>query len=189
LLKFKAGRRRRSWVRNTVAVGLASGFLEPLESTSIYLIQAAITALVELFPQAPIADSDRDEFNRVIDLEYDRIRDFLILHYHATERSDSPFWDYVRTMEIPDTLAEKLELFQRRGRVVKYREGVFLEASWIAVYLGQRVNPRGHDLRAEIPSPDALARGMETLRGQIRASAERMPDHAAMLSRYCPMAA
>ena len=189
VLKFKAGRRRRSWVRTCVAVGLASGFLEPLESTSIYLIQAAITALVELFPRTPIADSDRDEFNRVIDLEYDRIRDFLILHYHATERSDSAFWNYVRTMEIPDTLAEKLDLFRRRGRVVKYREGVFLEASWIAVYLGQRVNPLGHDLRADMPAADALARGMETLRGQIRAVAERMPDHSAMLSRYCPMAA
>ena len=189
VLRFRAGRRQRSWVRNCVAIGLASGFLEPLESTSIYLIQAAITALVELFPEKPIADSDREEFNRVIDLEYDRIRDFLILHYHATERSDSPFWNYVRTMEIPDTLAEKLELFRRRGRVVKYREGVFLEASWIAVYLGQRVYPRGHDLRADAPAPDALARGMETLHGQIRAIAERMPDHEAMLSRYCPRAA
>src|SRR5438067_2529611 len=189
LLRFRAGRRTRSWVKNCVAVGLASGFLEPLESTSIYLIQAAITALVELLPEKPIADSDRDEFNRVIDLEYDRIRDFLILHYHATERSDSPFWNYVRTMEIPDSLAEKIELFRRRGRVVKYREGVFLEASWIAVYLGQRVTPAGHDLRADMPAPDALARGMETLHGQIEAVAGRMPDHAAMLSRYCPMAA
>jgi tryptophan halogenase len=189
VLKFRAGRRRRSWVRNCVAVGLASGFLEPLESTSIYLIQAAITALVELFPETPVAEQDRDEFNRVIDLEYDRIRDFLILHYHATERSDSAFWDYVRTMDIPDSLAEKLDLFRRRGRVVKYREGVFLEASWIAVYLGQRVDPLGHDLRAEIPAADALARGMETLRNQIKATAEAMPDHAAMLSRYCPMAA
>jgi len=189
VLRFRAGRRERSWVKNCVAVGLSSGFLEPLESTSIYLIQAAITALVELFPENPIGDSDRDEFNRVIDLEYDRIRDFLILHYHATERSDSPFWDYVRTMGIPDTLAEKLELFRRRGRVVKYREGVFLEASWIAVYLGQRVTPQGYDLRADMPPRDALARGMETLHGQIQTIAAHMPDHAAMLSRYCPMAA
>ena len=189
VLRFRAGRRARSWVRNCIAVGLSSGFLEPLESTSIYLIQAAITALVELFPDKPIAYSDRDEFNRMIDLEYDRIRDFMILHYHATERSDSPFWDYVRTMKIPDTLAGKLELFRRRGRVVKYREGVFLEASWIAVYLGQRVTPVGHDMRADAPPAEALARGMETLHGQIRATVESMPDHAAMLSRYCPMAA
>jgi tryptophan halogenase len=189
ILRFKAGRRERSWVRNCVAVGLASGFLEPLESTSIYLIQAAITALLELFPEKRIADSDRDEFNRLIDLEYDRTRDFLILHYHATERDDSPFWDYVRTMEIPDTLAEKLELFRRRGRVVKYREGVFLEASWIAVYLGQRVFPDGHDLRADVPATDSLARGMESLRSEIVAAARRMPDHRGMISRYCPMAA
>lgn len=189
VLRFRAGRRTRSWVKNCIAVGLSSGFLEPLESTSIYLIQAAITALVELFPERRIADSDRDEFNRLVDLEYDRIRDFLILHYHATERSDSPFWDYVRTMEIPDSLAEKLELFRRRGRVVKYREGVFLEASWIAVYLGQRVAPQGHDLRADMPPAEALTHAMEGLHDQIGAIAGRMPTHAAMLSRYCPMAA
>ena len=189
VLRFRAGRRERSWVRNCVGVGLSSGFLEPLESTSIYLIQQAITALIELLPEREIADSDRDEFNRVIDLEYDRIRDFLILHYHATERSDTPFWDYVRTMQIPDSLAEKLELFRRRGRVVKYREGVFLEASWIAVYLGQRVIPEGHDMRADVPPADALARGMEALRNEIADKAARMPDHVGMITSYCPMAA
>jgi tryptophan halogenase len=189
VLKFKAGRRTRSWVRNCVAVGLSGGFLEPLESTSIYLIQAAISALVELLPEKEIAPSDRDEFNRIVDLEYDRVRDFLILHYHATERSDTDFWNYVRTMEIPDTLAEKLELFRRRGRVVKYREGVFLEASWIAVYLGQRVVPEGHDMRADVPSADALARGMEQLRMEVLQAAEAMPDHLGMIARYCPMAA
>jgi tryptophan halogenase len=189
VLRFRAGRRARSWVRNCVGVGLSSGFLEPLESTSIYLIQAAITALVELFPERAIADSDRDEFNRVIDLEYDRIRDFLILHYHATERSDSPFWDYVRTMEIPDSLAEKLELFRRRGRVVKYREGVFFEASWIAVYLGQRVIPVGHDMRADVPPSAALQRGMEALRQKVEAIALAMPEHRQMITDYCPMAA
>jgi len=189
VLKFKAGRRTRSWVRNCVAVGLSGGFLEPLESTSIYLIQAAISALVELLPEKEIAPSDRDEFNRIVDLEYDRIRDFLILHYHATERTDTDFWNYVRTMEIPDTLAEKLELFRRRGRVVKYREGVFLEASWISVYLGQRVHPGGHDMRADVPSADALARGMEQLRLEVQKAAEAMPDHPGMIARYCPMAA
>src|SRR5207237_7750987 len=121
ILRFKAGRLERSWVKNCVAIGLSGGFLEPLESTSIYLIQAAITALVELFPEKEIAPSDRDEFNRIVDLEYDRVRDFLILHYHATERSDTPFWDYVRTMEIPDSLSEKLDLFVGLSRVVKYR--------------------------------------------------------------------
>jgi tryptophan halogenase len=189
VLRFKAGRRERSWVGNCVAIGLASGFLEPLESTSIYLIQQAITALIELFPERNISPLDRAEFNRLIDLEYDRIRDFLILHYHATQRSDTPFWDYVRTMSVPDTLAEKLELFRRRGRVVKYREGPFLEASWIAVYLGQRIVPEGHDMRADAPPIDALARAARTLETDVRTAVERMPDHLAHIARYCPMAA
>jgi len=131
----------------------------------------------------------RDEFNRLIDLEYDRIRDFLILHYHATERTDSEFWNYVRTMDVPDTLQEKIELFRRRGRVVKYREGVFLDASWIAVYLGQRIIPEGHDMRADGPPAEALLRAMETFRAEVRGVAETMPDHLGHISRYCPMAA
>jgi tryptophan halogenase len=189
VLRFKAGRRERSWVNNVVGVGLASGFLEPLESTSIYLIQAAITALIELFPDGSGSPVLRDEFNRLIDLEYDRIRDFLILHYHATERTDSEFWNYVRTMEVPDTLKEKIELFRRRGRVVKYREGVFLDASWIAVYLGQRIIPEGHDMRADGPPAEALLRAMETFRAEVRGVAETLPDHLGHISRYCPMAA
>jgi tryptophan halogenase len=188
LLRFKAGRRERSWVHNCVAVGLSSGFLEPLESTSIYLIQQAITYLIELFPERTISPTDRNEFNRLIDMEYDRIRDFLILHYHATTRSGMPFWDYVRTMEIPDTLADKMELFRRRGRVVKYREGVFLDASWIAVYLGQGVIPEGHDARADLPPVEAVAEGMRRLHAQIRSTVERMSDHREHLNRYCPMA-
>ncbi|MFN3388212.1 MAG: tryptophan halogenase family protein [Allosphingosinicella sp.] len=189
VLRFKAGRRERSWVGNCVAVGLASGFLEPLESTSIYLIQAAITSLIELFPERKISPVDRNEFNRLIDLEYDRIRDFLILHYHATRRSDTPFWDYVRTMAVPDTLAEKIELFRRRGRVVKYREGVFLDASWIAVYVGQGIVPEGWDPRADLPPSEAVLREMEAVQADIRAAAAAMPDHRAHIDRYCPMAA
>ena len=162
--------------------------MEPLESTSIYLIQAAISALVELFPEKKISPLDRDEFNRLIDLEYDRIRDFLILHYHATERSDTPFWDYVRTMSVPDTLQEKIDLFRRRGRIVKYREGVFLDASWVAVYTGQRIMPEGHDYRADLPPVDALVAGAEKLRAEIAAKAARMPDHRAHIESYCPMA-
>ncbi|WP_315760725.1 tryptophan halogenase family protein [Sphingomonas sp. Y38-1Y] len=188
LLRFRAGRRERSWVRNCVAIGLASGFLEPLESTSIYLVQQAITALLELWPERDIADADRDEFNRIIDLEYDRIRDFLILHYHATERDDSDFWNYVRTMPIPDSLAEKMELFRRRGRIVKYREGVFLDASWVAVYLGQRVVPQGFDPRADLPPGGALMRGMAELSEEIAATARAMPEHLRFIERYCPMA-
>ncbi|MBO9713438.1 tryptophan halogenase family protein [Sphingomonas sp.] len=188
VLKFKAGRRERSWVKNCVGVGLASGFLEPLESTSIYLIQQAITFLLELFPEKHVRDVDRDEFNRLIDLEYDRIRDFLILHYHVTRRTDTEFWNYVRTMTVPDTLHDKIELFRRSGRVVKYREGVFLDASWIAVYLGQGIVPVGHDPRVDGIAAETLAAGMEKLVRDIDATVAAMPDHRAHLEAYCPMA-
>ena len=187
-LRFKAGRRRQSWSHNCVGIGLASGFLEPLESTSIYLVQQAITLLIELFPDGRTSAADRDEFNRVIDLEYDRIRDFLILHYHATTRSDSPFWDYVRTMPIPDSLSEKLELWRRRGRVVKYREGVFLDASWIAVYMGQGIVPQGWDPRADAAPGGDLRRGIGNLAEQIAAEVGRRPGHRAFIDGYCPMA-
>ncbi|RSV37303.1 tryptophan 7-halogenase [Sphingomonas sp. ABOLE] len=189
VLRFRAGRRRRSWVKNCVAIGLASGFLEPLESTSIYLVQQAITALIELFPEAADAPIERDEFNRLIDLEYDRIRDFLILHYHATTRTDTDFWNYVRTMTVPDSLAEKIELFRRAGRVVKYREGVFLDASWIAVYVGQGILPEGYDPRADAADAAALLQGMRALEAEIAATVARVPEHLRYIDRYCAMAA
>jgi tryptophan halogenase len=182
LLRFRAGRRRRSWVGNVVATGLASGFLEPLESTSIYLVQAAIQQLVALFPIGPIDARDRDTFNRLIDLEYDRIRDFLILHYHATERDDSSFWNHVRTMAVPDSLLEKIELFRRAGRVARYSEGLFLEPSWIAVYLGQGIVPEAWDQRADAADPTSLAQGMDRLRAQIAEQVAAMPAHEAFLA-------
>jgi tryptophan 7-halogenase len=188
VLRFRAGRRRRSWVGNCVAIGLASGFLEPLESTSIYLVQAAITALIELFPSGRVSPIDRDEFNRLTDTEYDRIRDFLILHYHATTRDDSPFWDQVRTMAIPDSLAEKIALFRSRGRIAKYREGIFRDASWVSVLVGQGIIPEGHDPRADTPPATVLQQGMAALDAEIRGRAAQAPDHLAFLNRHCLMA-
>lgn len=183
VLHFKAGRRRHSWVKNVVAIGLASGFLEPLESTSIYLVQGAITTLIELFPIDGIDPDDRDEFNRIVDVEYDRIRDFLILHYHATTRDDSTFWDHVRTMTVPDSLLEKMELFHRGGRIAKYSEGLFFEPSWLAVYIGQNVLPEAWDPRVDALDPKGLTQAMDQLRAQIAAEVGRMSDHAAWLVR------
>ncbi|HVJ03172.1 MAG TPA: tryptophan halogenase family protein [Sphingomonas sp.] len=182
MLRFRAGRRRRSWSHNVVAVGLASGFLEPLESTSIYLVQAAITQLVELFPIGAIEPADRDEFNRVVDYEYDRIRDFLILHYHASARADSSFWNHVRTMEIPDSLAAKIELFRRAGRIERYTEGLFFEPSWISVFIGQGVVPEGWDSRADAIPADVLGRALGDLRDRIAAEVRAMPLHSAALA-------
>ncbi|WP_031553933.1 tryptophan halogenase family protein [Parvularcula oceani] len=188
-LRFRTGRRRRQWVGNTVALGLSAGFLEPLESTSIYLIQAGITTLVELFPEGPVDPLDAAEFDRVMALEYERVRDFLVLHYFATERDDSPFWDRVRTMAIPDSLSHKMELFRRRGSVVQYKDGLFLEPSWLAVYLGQRVVPEGHDPLADRMPLDKAERYLAELRSQIRRTVDALPRHEDFLKRHCPAAA
>ena len=182
LLRFRAGRRRRSWVGNVLSVGLASGFLEPLESTSIYLAQMAITQLIEHFPDGRVTDADRDGFNALVDAEYDRIRDFLILHYHATRRDDSPFWNHVRTMTIPDSLARKMELWRETAQVSRYSHGLFLEPSWVAVYLGQGIVPHGWDPRAELPDAAALDRALAGLHGGIADAVAAMPDHRAYLA-------
>jgi tryptophan 7-halogenase len=182
IIRFLAGRRRRCWVGNVVAIGLASGFLEPLESTSIYLVQAAILQLIELFPINGIEAADCEEFNRLIDNEYDRIRDFLILHYNSTTRDDSSFWNHVRTMDVPDSLSEKLELFKSRGRIASYSRGLFFEDSWLAVYYGQGVFPDRWDQRANAIDKDILTQALNTLRQDIDHNVAAMPGHSDVLA-------
>ena len=185
-LRFVTGKRRKLWNKNCVAIGLSGGFLEPLESTSIYLIQQGITYLIEMFPHGENAEVARTEYNRIMDLEFSRIRDFLILHYHATERTDASFWDMMREMDVPDSLKEKMALFRARGQVQTYEHGLFLEPSWLAVYLGQRVVPDHYDPRVdEYPQNEMVSRlnGMKT---HIRASADQMMGHADWISRHCP---
>jgi tryptophan halogenase len=192
LLRFTAGRRRKTWNRNCVAIGLAGGFLEPLESTSIHLIQVAITTLIDYLTEAPAQAEVHfdprtvEAYNRWIEMEYDRVRDFLILHYHATERDDAPIWNYCRTMDVPDSLKHKMELFRQRARVVTYKDGLFLEPSWLAVYFGQRVMPHGYDPLADAVDGTALARKLQQVREQIQAAVLRMPTHEEFLRSYCP---
>ena len=182
VLRFRPGRRSRSWLGNVVGVGLSSGFLEPLESTSIYLAQMAITYLIELFPSGRRIDPrDRAEFNRLVDREYDRVRDFLILHYHATTRDDSEFWTHLRTMQVPDSLAGKLELWREAGRVEAYGDGLFYDASWIAVYLGQGLLPRRHDARTALVEPDRVAAALDQLETAIARTVGQMPGHVEYL--------
>ena len=184
VLRFRPGRRRRAWSHNVVGVGLASGFLEPLESTSIYLAQMAITYLIELFPEAgEIEPADRDAFNRLVDMEYDRVRDFLILHYHATTRDDSEFWNHVRTMRVPDSLSDKLQLWRETGRIEKYSDGLFFDASWIAVYVGQGWLPQRHDSRTGMVDPERLKAAADRLRREIASEVSRMPGHREYLER------
>jgi tryptophan halogenase len=187
-LRFTAGRRKRQWDKNCVSIGLASGFLEPLESTSIYLIQAGVGRLLDLLPDRSFDPADADEFNRMMDRELERVRDFLILHYCATRRDDSPFWDYVRTMPIPDSLAEKVELFRERGAVVGYTDGVFLEPSWLAVYFGQGISPsRPHPLAEAIPL-DRLEQQLSRIRAGISWAVDALPSHRDFVARYCSAA-
>jgi tryptophan 7-halogenase len=177
-LRFKTGKRRKQWSKNVVAIGLAAGFLEPLESTSIHLIQLAIGRLLDLFPDQSWDPMFAAEFNRMMDLEYERVRDFLILHYHATERDDTPFWNYVRTMSIPDSLAEKMESFRQRGIVANYPNGMFHDASWIAVYTGQRIVPQGFHPRAGSIDDRQAAEALSQMKAACDAAANSLPAHA-----------
>ncbi len=148
-LKFTPGRRLQSWNKNCVAIGLASGFLEPLESTSIYLIQIAILKLLEFFPAEADPTVRRNEFNRQIKSEYEKIRDFIILHYHLNRRTDSELWKYSAQMTLPDSLLRKKNLFYESSHVETYQHGLFMEPSWLAVYLGQAKPPIHYDKRVD----------------------------------------
>ena len=186
-LRFVTGRRRQFWNKNCVAVGLSGGFLEPLESTSIHLIQVAVTRLIELFPGGHFDPADIEEYNRLMSLEFERVRDFLVLHYHATERDDSALWNYCRDMSIPESLTYKMELFRQRGYLMSYQEGLFLPPSWLAVYSGQGIIPGRYDPLADNMTTPELTQRLHELRAGVRAGANRMPSHAAFIEKYCAM--
>jgi tryptophan halogenase len=188
ILRFTTGKRRRTWNRNCVAIGLAGGFLEPLESTSIHLVQLAITYLLEMLPDSSFDPATIAEYNRIMDIEFERVRDFIILHYHATERNDSALWNYCRTMQIPESLSYRMNVFRDRGHVVKYKDGFFLEPSWLAVYLGQRIMPRRYDPLADTTDLDSARHALDNLRKAVRKAAERLPSHADFIRQYCPAA-
>lgn len=181
VLRFTTGRREAFWHKNCVAIGLSSGFLEPLESTSIHLIQSAVSRLIELFPSRGLVDADIREFNRVLEKEFDLIRDFLILHYHQTERTDTPFWDYVRTMSIPDSLAHKMELFAESGQLYREADDLFREASWIQVMLGQGITPARYHPMADRVSPDQLGDFLNNVEALVAKAAADLPDHDAFI--------
>lgn len=184
MLRFQAGRRLLSWERNCVAIGLSGGFLEPLESTSIYLIQAAILQLVPLLPDKRIDPRLRSEFNRLMDQEYERIRDFLILHYKLGSRDDSELWRYCATMDVPESLTGKIELF-RHGAVLDGHYGLFSPTSWLSVYVGQGLVPENYALRADAGSQEKLTSFLERLRTEIGGRVEQMPRHDRFVERYC----
>ena len=184
-LRFTAGVRERLWERNCVAIGLSGGFLEPLESTSIHLIQSGITRLMSLFPDTGHNPVERDAYNRQLRHEYEQVRDFIILHYHATDRDDSAFWRHCRETAPPDSLSHKLELWRTRGRVMPEAGSLFTEDSWIAVLAGQAGQPADADpLVATLPAEET-ARFLRHLRTVIAQTANAMPDHAQFIARHC----
>ena len=184
-LRFKAGRRKKSWNKNVVAIGLSAGFMEPLESQSIHLIQVGISRLLAMFPDRRFEQPDIDRYNRVMQFEYEKIRDFLILHFNATQRSDTPYWDYLREMPIPDYLADKIAVFKSYGRVFRENEELFNDTSWFAVMIGQGLEPRGYDPMAGVMSDDELRAKMKGIHGVIAKSAEVMPDHMKFIADNC----
>jgi tryptophan halogenase len=186
LLRFTTGKRKKVWNKNVVAVGLSSGFMEPLESTSIHLIQSTIARLITFFPDKGFQAADIAEFNRQCDFEVERIRDFLILHYHATERNDTPFWDYCRTMDMPDTLRAKMELYRSRGRIVRVDNELFAEVGWLQVLHGQgvkagRLPPAG---RPAVRRRDQ-AEYLDDIGSVIKQCVNQMPSHAAYIAARC----
>ena len=185
LLKFVTGKRKKLWNKNVVAVGLSSGFMEPLESTSIHLIQNTIARLTTFFPFDRFDEADTAEFNRQSDSEFECIRDFLILHYKATQRDDSEFWNYCRTMSIPDSLQRKFDLFSSNGRVFRDNAELFSEISWVEVFLGQNIVPSGYHPLVDTLSEERIAEFLKNVHTTIQRCVDAMPDHADYVAQNC----
>lgn len=183
-LRFVGGRRRKYWNKNCVAMGLASGFMEPLESTSIYFIQSSIARLVKFFPDQGFEQVDIDEYNRQLAFEYERARDFIVLHYKANQRSE-PFWQHCREMPIPDTLADKIELFLSHGRIYREHEELFTETGWLQVMLGQRLMPRSYHPMVDLYPQGELERMLEGTRALLERCVATMPHQIDFIARHC----
>jgi len=182
LIRFQAGRRRKTWSHNCIALGLSSGFVEPLESTSIHLVMIAITRLIENFPFGDISPAQVNRFNQQSSREIEAIRDFIILHYHLTERDDSDFWRHCRTMPIPDSLADRIELFRSTAHVYQDSHDLFRIDSWAQVMLGQRLLPADHHRAVGLVPPDQLRESLHHVKANIAAAVSRMPTHAEFLA-------
>ena len=185
-VKFAPGRRLQAWKKNVIAIGLSSGFLEPLESTSIHLIQTGIQKILGLFPSQGFSQPDIDEFNRQTRYEYEDVRDFIIAHYKVTRRSGDSFWDYVREMDVPDSLQERFELFRSSGRFFKHGAAeLFAEESWVQVLLGQGFEARP-DPVAQFVRDEEIVSFLDHIAEVIDDVSNEMPDHGEFVSRLPP---
>lgn len=184
-LRFRAGVRPRHWVKNCIAVGLSGGFMEPLESTSIHLIQRAVLRLIRMLPLDQVSARDILEFNDQMLTDYLQIRDFIVLHYKVTDRRDSEFWRYCAEMEIPDSLVQKIELFRETGRVFRRNDELFAENSWVQVMMGQGIMPRSYHPITTKLSDGEVSRLLSTIRENVAQTVSSLPDHSVYVAHYC----
>ena len=184
-LQFTTGMRKKFWNKNCVALGLASGFMEPLESTSIYLIQSGIARLLSLFPDRDFSPVLIERYNSQAAFEFERIRDFLILHYCATERRDTPFWRYCSGMTLPEPLADTIRLFKDSGRFFRNAEEMFAITSWVQVMLGQGIVPQQYHPAVDLLPDQEIAGLADSVKTVVAACVDAMPTHAQFIARYC----
>jgi tryptophan halogenase len=185
LIKFTTGIRKQAWNKNVVAIGLSSGFLEPLESTSIHLIQSAIARLINFFPDSSFNAINIKEFNRQSRFEYERIRDFVILHYKLNQRDDALFWKNCASMEIPDSLTHKMELYRANGRLLRVEDELFAEVGWLQVLEGQNMPINGYNPLVDLQSEEGTLEYLASVREVIAKCVDVMPDHAAYIAKHC----
>ena len=185
LIRFRTGRRRKQWNRNCVSLGLSSGFLEPLESTSLYLVQSGLIRFMQFFPTTGIDPVEVDEYNRKSRLEFEYIRDFIIMHYHVTQRDDSPFWNYCRTMDVPESLARRLDLFRSNGRLFREDFELFFDGSWSQVMTGQRLMPEGYHPIVDVMSDAELKSLLNDISRSYAKTAASYMSHGDFLDQYC----
>jgi tryptophan halogenase len=185
LIKFQTGMRKQAWNRNVVAIGLAGGFLEPIESTSIHLIQSAIQRLIDYFPDSGFDEVERNEFNRQSRFEYERIRDFIVLHYHLNQRTDSEYWQACANMAIPETLRQKMDLYRARGKVVRVDNELFSEVGWTQVFEGQNMPVESYHPLVDAQSEADIAEYLDSVRGVIAKCVGVMPTHDEYIARHC----
>jgi tryptophan 7-halogenase len=184
-LKFRAGRRRKTWNKNVVAMGLASGFVEPLESTAIHMIITAVTRLMQMFPFEGVQPVFVDQFNDESRAEIEKVRDFIILHYHTTDRDDTPFWRYCKDMDIPESLARRIELFKEGGHAYQADGELFRVDSWIQVLLGQGVVPKSYHPSARAMKDHELSQALIGMRSQVSQTVAKLPRHQDFINSYC----
>ena len=186
IIKFKTGRRRKGWNKNCIALGLASGFIEPLESTSIHLIMTGIIRLMRLFPFDDITQTGIDEYNSKLTSELNSIRDFIVLHYKVTDRDDSKFWQHCKNMEIPKSLQHKIDLFKETGRVFLDDGDIFRVDSWTQVMLGQGLMPEQYHQIAQVMGDNEFKQFLASLKSSVDNAVEQLPDHQEFIDKYCP---